>query len=96
MPKPVSLALRLGGWCPVLDSQGRPEPWLSQWFSFELKREDWEWEQTKSPISVKREVSVSPKSKKVKRRLKVGCGDGDDDALLEEAIAEAKILLDVS
>ena len=34
---------RIGGWLPVMNAEGKFEPWLSPWFSYELTRTDWTW-----------------------------------------------------
>ena len=31
------------GWAPVMNSEGKLDPWLSPWFSYELTRADWPW-----------------------------------------------------
>ena len=33
----------LGGWLPVLDENGAPDPWSSPWFSIEVTEEEWPW-----------------------------------------------------
>ena len=33
----------IGGWAPVMNSEGSLDPWLSPWFSYELARTDWPW-----------------------------------------------------
>ena len=33
----------LGGWFPVLDENGTPDPWRSPWFSIEGTEEEWPW-----------------------------------------------------
>ena len=43
MPKPVIVALGIGGWFPARDQAGNLSPWLSSWFSLEITREDFPW-----------------------------------------------------
>ena len=33
----------VGGWFPTRDDEGRLNPWLSSWFSFEITREEFPW-----------------------------------------------------
>ena len=41
--KPARKGPGLGGWVPVTKSEGKLDPWLSPWFSYELIRTDWPW-----------------------------------------------------
>ena len=33
----------IGGWFPVADEKGDRNPWLSNWFSLEIKKDDFSW-----------------------------------------------------
>ena len=33
----------IGSWAPVMNSEGKLDPWLSLWFRCELTRTDWPW-----------------------------------------------------
>ena len=43
MRKPAVEMTGIGGWPRVMNSEGKLDPWLSPWFSYELTRTDWPW-----------------------------------------------------
>ena len=42
----------IGGWAPVRNEEGKLDPWLSPWFSYELTRKDWIYERGDKPSLV--------------------------------------------